>query len=204
MPVIEDAAQAHGALAGVSGTAAIYSFYPTKNVGGIGDGGVVVTPDADLAASVRRRRNHGMTEQYVHVDISQNHRLSELEAAWLRLQVPHLRDDNRRRHDIAGRYRRAAAGLRWQEDHPDHVVHQCVVRVDDRQGFRSGLAEHGVASAVHYPLALTQQPAYQRFATDPCREAETWAAECVSLPCFPELSDTEVEQVAAAVGHLAG
>ena len=97
VPVIEDAAQAHGALAGVSGVAAVYSFYPTKNLGGIGDGGVVVTGDGDLAASVRRRRNHGMTEQYVHVDISQNHRLSELEAAWLRLQVPHLRDDNRRR-----------------------------------------------------------------------------------------------------------
>ena len=75
----------------VTGAAAIYSFYPTKNVGGIGDGGAVVTRDTNLAASVRRRRVHGMTEQYVHVEISQNHRLSELEAAWLRLQLPHLR-----------------------------------------------------------------------------------------------------------------
>ena len=108
VPVIEDAAQAHGALTGVTGTAAIYSFYPTKNVGGIGDGGAVVTPDPELAATVRRLRVHGMTEQYVHVDISQNFRMSELEAAWLALQLPHLAADNHRRAAIAGRYRRAA------------------------------------------------------------------------------------------------
>ena len=90
VPVIEDAAQAHGALAGVTGIAAAYSFYPTKNLGGIGDGGAVITNDAALAAAVRRRRAHGVDQQYVHVDVSQNHRMSELEAAWLRLQLPHL------------------------------------------------------------------------------------------------------------------
>ena len=90
IPVVEDAAQAHGALRRITGAAAIYSFYPTKNVGGIGDGGAVVTRDADLATTIRRLRAHGMAEQYVHVDISQNHRMSELEAAWLRLQLPAL------------------------------------------------------------------------------------------------------------------
>ena len=95
VPVIEDAAQAHGALDGVSGVAAAYSFYPTKNLGGIGDGGAVVTSDAGLAASVRRRRAHGADRQYVHVDVSQNHRMSELEAAWLRLQTPTLRERQR-------------------------------------------------------------------------------------------------------------
>ena len=130
VPVVEDAAQAHGALCGVSGIAAVYSFYPTKNVGGIGDGGAVVTANADLAATVRRRRGHGLTENYQHVDISQNFRMSELEAAWLRLQLPHLADDNRRRREIARRYRDAAPALRWHADDPHHVVHQCVVRVD--------------------------------------------------------------------------
>jgi dTDP-4-amino-4,6-dideoxygalactose transaminase len=203
VPVVEDAAQAHGALPTVSGVAAIYSFYPTKNLGGIGDGGVVVTSDSDLAASVRRRRVHGMTERYVHVDVSQNHRLSELEAAWLRLQLPHLGDGNRRRAKIAGRYREAAPWLRWHADHPRHVVHLCVTRVDRRDEFRAQLADRGVATAVHYPLAITQQPAYRQFAVAPCPEAERWAAECVSLPCFPELTDAEVEEVAAALKEVA-
>ena len=158
VPVIEDAAQAHGALRGVSGTAAIYSFYPTKNVGGIGDGGAVITRDPDLAAGIRRRRVHGVTEQYVHVDISQNSRMSELEAAWLRIQLPHLIDDNRRRAEIAHRYRGAAPGLRWHSDHPDHVVHQCVVRVDDRDRFRAALADRGVASASTTPWRSPSSP----------------------------------------------
>ena len=203
LPVIEDAAQAHGALEGVCGVAAAYSFYPTKNLGGIGDGGAVVTPDADLAASVRRRRAHGADRQYVHLDVSQNYRMSELEAAWLRLQAPMLGQDNERRREIAGRYRDTAPKLRWQADHDRHVVHQCVVRVDDREQFRAALAERGVETGVHYPLALTQQPAYEHLAVHRCRESEAWAAECVSLPCFPELTDDEVARVAGALADLA-
>jgi dTDP-4-amino-4,6-dideoxygalactose transaminase len=202
VPVIEDAAQAHGALADVTGTAAAYSFYPTKNMGGVGDGGAVVTPDRDLAATVRRLRTHGMAEQYVHVDISQNHRLSELEAAWLRLQLPHLGAANARRAEIAARYEAAAPGLRWHAGHPDHVIHQCVARVPDRDIVRERLAASGVATGVHYPLAITQQPAYRSFTAAPCPESEAWAAECLSLPCFPELTDEEVGVVAAALEAL--
>jgi len=202
LPVIEDAAQAHGALRAVSGVAAAYSFYPTKNVGGIGDGGAVVTLDADLAASVRRRRTHGASAQYVHVDISQNHRMSELEAAWLRLQLPDLQVDNARRRDIAARYREAAPELRWSLDHPDHVVHQCVVRVEDRDGFRTALAARGVATGVHYPRSIGQQPAYTAFGVHPCPEADGWARDCVSLPCFPELTDDEIDHVATTLRSL--
>src|SRR5262249_62239469 len=90
LAVLEEAAQAHGALDGITGRAAVYSFYPTKNMGGIGDGGVLVTDDDNIAATVRRGRVHGMAEQYVHTAISQNFRLSELEAAWLRLLLPEL------------------------------------------------------------------------------------------------------------------
>ncbi len=203
LPVIEDAAQAHGALADVRGTVACYSFYPTKNIGGIGDGGAVVTADVDLAATLRRLRTHGATEQYVHVDISQNHRMSELEASWLRLQLPSLGDDNRRRAEIATRYRSAAPALRWHADHPAHVVHQCVLRTTSRDILRSDLAARGIATGIHYPLAITQQPAYRRFTVAPCPQAEAWAAECVSLPCFPELTDAEVDQVAGALETIA-
>jgi dTDP-4-amino-4,6-dideoxygalactose transaminase len=143
-----------------------------------------------------------MSDQYVHVDISQTHRMSELEAAWVRLQLPHLEADNARRAAIACRYRNAAPGWSWQADHDRHVVHLCVARVARRDDVRAALADRGVATAVHYPLAITQQPAYRRFASSPCPEAERWAAECVTLPCFPELTDDEVDTVAAAIAEV--
>ena len=199
VPVIEDSAQAHGATTTVAGTVAAYSFYPTKNLGGVGDGGAVVTDDLALADRVRRLRVHGMAEQYVHVEISQNHRISELEAAWLRITLPFLAADNERRRAIAAAYRAAAPHLTWQLDHPMHVHHLAVVRSSHRDAFRSHLESHGVRTAVHYPLALTQQPAYTHFTTAPCPHAEAWAAGCVSVPCFPELTDDEVAAVCAAL-----
>ena len=151
--VVEDAAQAHGAIVEPVGHAVTYSFYPTKNIGGIGDGGAVATADPDLAAAIRRRRVHGMTEQYVHVEVSQNFRMSELEAAWLRLQLPSLGADNARRAAIARHYRSAAPAPTWQADHPHHVFHLCVARFTDRDAARAQLGSAGVATAVHYPLA---------------------------------------------------
>jgi dTDP-4-amino-4,6-dideoxygalactose transaminase len=197
--VLEDAAQAHGALSGVRGAAAVYSFYPTKNMGGIGDGGVVVTDDADVAAEVRRRRVHGMTEQYVHVDVSQNFRMSELEAAWLRLVLPDVAAGNERRRAVTAAYRAAAPELQWHADHPRHAHHLCVVRRDDRDRWRAALAQCGVATAVHYPLALTEQPAYRPLRRGLCPEAEAWSASCVTLPCFAELTDDEVATVVSAL-----
>ena len=162
------------------------------------------TDDDDLAEAVRRLRVHGMTEQYVHVDISQNFRMSEIEAAWLRLQLARLDVDNARRRAIARHYREAAPQLRWHDDHPDHVFHLCVARVADRDRVRAELGAAGVQTSVHYPLAITQQPAYRSSATPPCPVAEAWAAECVSVPCFPELTDDEVETVASALARVAG
>jgi dTDP-4-amino-4,6-dideoxygalactose transaminase len=202
--VLEDAAQAHGALlASPCSVATAYSFYPTKNLGGMGDGGAVVTHDSDLADALRRLRVHGMTTQYVHTDVSQNFRMSEIEAGWLSIALESLHADNARRGVVARRYREAASTLRWQSDHERHVFHLCVVRVRDRDGFRAALAEHGVGSGVHYPLALTQQPAYRHMTTAPCPNAEAWAAECVSLPCFPEITDSEVDQVCDVLSLLA-
>ncbi|HET9602606.1 MAG TPA: DegT/DnrJ/EryC1/StrS family aminotransferase [Acidimicrobiales bacterium] len=204
LAVIEDAAQAHGALSPAprNSLATVYSFYPTKNLGGIGDGGAVVTDDAELAARVRRLRVHGMEEHYVHVDRSQNFRMSELEAAWLRLALDRLEAGNDRRRAIAGHYR-GAAPLEWQADHPEHVHHLAVFRSADRRRARETLSREGVATAIHYPLSLTQQPAYRELTRRPCPESEAWAASCVTVPCFPELRDDEVERVAEALGRLA-
>ena len=198
LPVLEDAAQAHGALdpAERRGAAAVYSFYPTKNLGGIGDGGAVVTDDDELAARVRLLRAHGLTQGYVHTEVATNARLSEIEAAALRVGLSRLAADNERRRAIAAAYRAAAPHLAWQAPHPRHVYHLCVARVPDRDAFRARLP---FDTGDRYPLALTQQPAYQRFVRQSCPVAEAWAAECVSFPCFPEMTDDEIEEVCRAI-----
>jgi len=211
LAIVEDAAQAHGALRRDGGhdgahrhpsAATIYSFYPTKNLGGIGDGGAVVTDDDEMAALLRRLRVHGMSAQYVHTEVSQNFRMSELEASWLSLMLADLDAGNARRRTIASAYRDAAPELRWHADHPDHVYHLAVARVHGRDEFRGALAERDIATAVHYPLAITQQPAYKHLTRLPCPRAEAWAEECVSLPCFPELTDGEVSQVCDALAAV--
>jgi dTDP-3-amino-3,4,6-trideoxy-alpha-D-glucose transaminase len=193
VPVLEDAAQAHGALdPSTPSAAAAYSFYPTKNLGGIGDGGAVVTDDAALADAVRALRNHARGDDYDHDRVTGNSRLSEVEAAALRVGLRRLAADNARRAAIATAYREAAPHVRFQGPHPRHVYHLCVVRVPDRDAWR---AARPFETALHYPRALTQQSGYRELARDPCPEAEAWAAECVSLPCFPEMTDDEIEAV---------
>ncbi len=197
VPVLEDAAQAHGALdPHAASTAAAYSFYPTKNLGGIGDGGAVVTDDDELAAQVRLLRAHGLTEGYEHTAVSGNSRLSEIEAAALRVGLQRLPAWNARRRTIAEAYREAAPAMRWQSPHERHVYHLCVARVADRDEFRARMP---FGTAVHYPRTLTQQAAYWQFVRGACPEAESWAAECVSLPCFPEMTDDEIEFVCRAL-----
>lgn len=194
--VIEDAAQAHGALDHGTSRAVAYSFYPTKNLGGIGDGGAIVTDDAALADEVRLLRHHGMRELYVHERVATNSRMSELEAAVLRIGLRHLPDWNARRRTIAARYRAAAPRLAWHADHPRHVQHLCVLRSDARDALRARLP---AVTGVHYPLAVTQQPAYRALTRAACPRAEAWAAQCLSLPCFPELRDDEVDTICEAL-----
>jgi dTDP-3-amino-3,4,6-trideoxy-alpha-D-glucose transaminase len=200
VPVVDDAAQAHGALdrgeAASTSIATAYSFYPTKNLGGITDGGAVVTDDAEIAATVRLLRAHGITEGYVHTRVSTNARLSDVAAAALRVGLRRLDAGNARRREIAASYRAAAPTLRWQATDPRHVYHLCVARVPERDGYRARLP---LSTAVHYPRALTQQPAYAGYRRGACPEAERWAAECVSFPCFPELTDDEIEAVCRAI-----
>jgi dTDP-3-amino-2,3,6-trideoxy-4-keto-D-glucose/dTDP-3-amino-3,4,6-trideoxy-alpha-D-glucose/dTDP-2,6-dideoxy-D-kanosamine transaminase len=203
LAIIEDAAQAQGALDSHDRSAAVaYSFYPTKNLGGIGDGGAIVSHDPDVVDRVRRLRTHGMTEQYVHPSISQNFRMSELEAAWLRLGLTQLAFRNQLRRNIAARYRAAAPTVDWHAADVRHVHHLVVARFPDRDAARARLADLEVATAIHYPLALTQQPAYRHFARTPCPVAEEWAAQCVTLPCFPTMTESEIEHVESALASI--
>ncbi len=132
----------------------------------------------------------------MHTAVAGNARMSEIEAAALRVGLRHLGAQNDRRRVIAGRYRDAAPALVWQTPHPRHVYHLCVARVPDRDTFRDRLP---FDTAVHYPRAITQQPAYAPYPRFPCPESEAWAAECVSFPCFPELTDDETEAVCRAL-----
>ena len=156
----------------------------------------MVTDDDDLAATVRLLRAHGLTDGYVHTRVATSARLSDVAAAALRVGLRRLSHDNARRREIAARYVEAAPHLRWQSPHERHVYHLCVARIPQRDAFRARVP---FGTAVHYPLALTQQPAYAQFVRNPCPEAEAWAAECVSFPCFPELTDDEIESVCRAI-----
>lgn len=199
VPVIEDAAHAHGALGGAGGAggiAAAYSFYPTKNLGGIGDGGAIVTDDDPLAERLRRLRAHGQGPDGRFEEIATNSRISEIEAAALRIALRGLDAGNRRRAEIAAAYRDAAPAMRWHPDHPRHAYHLCVARLANRDEFRARMP---FDCPVHYPRTVIDEPAYSQFRRGDAPAAAAWAAECVSLPCYPELTDAEVERVCAAL-----
>jgi dTDP-3-amino-3,4,6-trideoxy-alpha-D-glucose transaminase len=198
LPIVEDAAQAHGAelrgrRAGTLGDAAAFSFYPTKNLGALGDGGAVVTTNAEVAERVRALRTYGERERYRSEEPGWNSRLDELQAALLRVQLPHLEAWTERRRAIAARYGgEESDGFR-------HARHLYVVRRPDRDAFRARLLERGVETLVHYPRAIHEQPAYARLGRAGLDESERHVRECVSLPLYPELRDDEVEAVAEAL-----
>jgi dTDP-4-amino-4,6-dideoxygalactose transaminase len=129
--------------------------------------------------------------------------MSEVEAAWLRLALGDLAADIARRSAIVTRYREAAPALCWQASQATHAYHLAVLRSVDRAGTRDALERDGIATAIHYPLAITQQPAYRELTHASCPQAEAWAAECISVPCFPEMTEAEVDRVCAALAGLA-
>jgi dTDP-4-amino-4,6-dideoxygalactose transaminase len=208
IPLIEDCAQAHGAriggrFVGTFGAAAAYSFYPTKNLGAIGDGGLIATADPEIAARVRMLREYGWRQRYVSEVSGVNSRLDEIQAAFLRARLPYLEAGNRRRAAIAAAYDRGLAhtGLPLPVQLPGctHVFHQYVVRHPDRESLRLRLKEQGIATNVHYPLPVHAQPAYRSAAAADVECTEKAAREVLSLPMFPELEDTSVAQVIEAV-----
>jgi dTDP-3-amino-3,4,6-trideoxy-alpha-D-glucose transaminase len=213
LAVVEDAAQAHGAelrgrRAGSLGTAAAFSFYPTKNLGALGDAGAVVTNDAELAERVRLLRAYGERARYESVVAGMNSRLDSLQAAVLLAKLPLLDRWNDRRRELAALYTDALDGTGLglpSAAHEGHVWHMYVVRTRDRRQFRDGLARAGIETLVHYPRAIHEHDAYRHLARERgFPVSERLAREVVSLPLYPELTDADAEAVVAAVRSAAG
>lgn len=209
LKVVEDCAQATGARhggkrLGTLGDVGCFSFYPTKNLGAVGDGGAVVTDDPALADRLRSLREYGWRgDRLSHVP-GLNSRLDEMQAAILRAKLPFLDAGNARRNAIAGRYDAALAGrvtCPARRQGAEHAFHLYVVRVPGRDRVAAAMKEHGVAASVHYPRAGHQQPAYAgRLAgRDRLPETERAVDEILTLPIYPELSEAEVDTVIAAI-----
>lgn len=202
--VIEDAAQSQGAKyrgrqAGSLGTAAATSFYPGKNLGALGDGGAVLTKDGSIASKVRQLRNYGSPVKYQHDSLGYNSRLDELQAAFLRLKLQRLDGCNERRREIARRYTDALHGKEIQSPYvpewADPVWHLYVVRTARREQLQEYLKQYGVDTMVHYPIPPHRQKCYAGMPQRPLPVAETLAAEILSLPISPSMTDAEVDYV---------
>jgi dTDP-4-amino-4,6-dideoxygalactose transaminase len=209
LALVEDCAQAHGAeingrRAGSIGDVAAFSFYPTKNLGALGDGGAVLTNDSSVAEQARLLRNYGERERFEHVLHGRNSRLDALQAAFLSAKLAHLDAWTDRRRAIAQRYDGALAGTAIDApvEAPGrrHVYHLYVVETEARDAFRAALGAAGVETAVHYPRPIHLQPAYRSLGEGRrLPVSEQLASQVVSLPLYPELTDGEVEAVCAAL-----
>lgn len=218
LALVEDCCQAHLATAagrpvGTIGVAGAFSFYPTKNLGAMGDGGAVVTNDAALANRIKRLRNGGQSDRYHHEEFGVNSRLDEMQAAVLRARLPRLPGWTSRRRALAKSYRAALAGgspvdpvdLDVPPEHdPGHVYHLFVVRVRDRAALQAHLTSSGIETLVHYPVPIPRQPAMAGVNPQDCPVAARACDEVLSLPLHPGLTDHEVTEVVAALkGHYA-
>jgi len=228
--LIEDCAQAHGALlrapedlalpcsrrpdgrvhVGALGAAAGYSFFPAKNLGALGDAGAVTTASAETANLVRSLANHGREEKYLHKLQGYNYRLDTLQAAVLRVKLRRLEQHVVRRNEIAAIYEERLAGLplrmqRWEEG-ARHARHLFVVHTDRRDELQKYLREYGVETGIHYPIALHRQPAYEGlgFGEGSLPHAEQAALTTLSLPMYPQLADAQAERVCRYVRGFFG
>lgn len=220
IPVLEDAAQAIGATlpgeggarqAGTFGLTGSFSFFPTKNLGGVGDGGLVTTNDGALAERLARYRNHGMFPKYHHSEVGGNFRLDAVQAAALRVKLRHLADWNAARRRHAAFYNEhlqepvVPPAAVWGAEH--HVYHQYVVRVPERRdALRDHLQQAGIGCEVYYPLALHQQPCFAElgYRAGDFPAAEQAARQVLALPVFPELEESQLSQVCEAVNGFFG
>ncbi len=216
MHLIEDCAQAHGATlrgqsAGSFGAFAAWSFYPTKNLGAIGDGGALTSMRAEIATSARSLRNYGQSVRYHHPLLGMNSRLDELQAAILRERLKHLSSWVERRRAIATRYASNIASpsvrvLPLPHDRSRHAHHLFVVTCARRDELQKHLKEHGVESLIHYPIPVHFQEPCREIKRDPqgLAQSESHAAACLSLPCHPALSNESADRVIAAVNSFGG
>jgi dTDP-4-amino-4,6-dideoxygalactose transaminase len=206
--LVEDAAQAIGATyagkpVGSWGEIGGLSFYPTKNLGACGDAGMVVTDREDLAERVRRLRNHGAREKYHHVELGWSSRLDEIQAGLLRVKLRHLSEWIEARRRLASRYTTLLSSLPLtlpvERPPARHTYHHYTVRVAHRDALAKALADLGVGTALHYPLPLPAQPVFGSRGEREFPRAWQACREVLSLPCFPELTDAEIETVATAM-----
>jgi len=209
--IVEDAAQAHGARykgrrVGVIGRLGCFSFYPGKNLGSLGEGGAVTGTEPALLETVRRLREHGQSSKYVHETEGYNGRLHAIQASFLRIKLAHLDEWNARRQRVAAWYRAALGNspellLPEAAPHSEHVYHLYVVRTLVREKLREHLQAEGIGTGLHYPVPLHLQQAYathgHRKGSFPVTERA--AAQCLSLPMFPEMTESQVGRVADAV-----
>jgi dTDP-4-amino-4,6-dideoxygalactose transaminase len=211
LEVVEDAAQAHGTMyagkvCGSLGKLACFSFYPGKNLGAYGDGGMVTTSDPTVVERIRRVRNYGERRKYEHVVKGINSRLDGLQSAFLSVKLRHLPAWNEARHRHAEAYSSELAGvgdLRFQQRAPDstHIYHLFVVETGRRDALREHLTERGIQTGIHYPTPVHLQEAYRELGLGPGAfpDAERLATESLSLPLYPELTSGQIQTVAGAI-----
>jgi dTDP-4-amino-4,6-dideoxygalactose transaminase len=213
LKVIEDCAQAFGAkyqgqTVGTFGDAGCFSFFPSKNLGCYGDGGMVVTAADDIAEKISMLRNHGSRERYYHAEIGYNSRLDEMQAAILRVKLKNIDTMNEARRHNAALYcssiRREGVILPVETAGNTHVYHQFTLRAKNRQAIARALSEKDIASAIYYPVALHQQEIFVRMypASTPLPVSETCSSEVLSLPMFPEMQPDEVRLIADVINHV--
>ena len=213
LAIVEDCCQSHlatsgGRPVGTIGVAGAFSFYPTKNLGALGDGGAIVTNDAALAARLKRLRNGGQTDRYHHAEPGINSRLDEIQAAVLHERLARLRGWTDRRRALAGRYRERLVGAPVElplECDPGHVYHLFVVRSvgDTRRALQQHLADRGIETLIHYPVPIPHQPALAAAEPAECPVATRACSEVLSLPLHPALRGDDIDEVAAAVQEFA-
>jgi dTDP-4-amino-4,6-dideoxygalactose transaminase len=207
LAIVEDCAQAHlatceGVPVGTIGAAGTFSFYPTKNLGALGDGGAIVTNDAPLAAKMKLIRNGGQSTRYRHELSGINSRLDELQAAVLRARLPYLRGWTTARQQAAVTYRQHLGGAAVQlpeEISPGHVYHLFVVRSRRRDDLQAHLKAQGIETLIHYPFPIPEQPAFADLEAPRCAGAAAICGEILSLPMFPQLTGEGIGRVASAI-----
>jgi dTDP-4-amino-4,6-dideoxygalactose transaminase len=214
LQIVEDNAQSIGArwdgrMLGTHGQIGCFSFYPGKNLGAAGEGGMLTTADDALAARLRRLRSHGESQRYVHAEIGYNYRMDGIQGIVLRHKLRRLHDWTARRRQLAKRYTAALSGLALripEVRHQDHVWHLYVVRTPQRDALRAHLMAQGIETGLHYPVPMHRQPCLAHLPHDPSEFpiAEAWATEGLSLPLFYGMTDAEVDRVAAVVGAFCG
>ena len=210
LALVEDAAQSHlgtadGRPVGTIGAAAAISFYPTKNLGALGDGGAVLTRDPQIAARIKRLRNGGQTDRYHHEEPGANSRLDEMQAAILRARLPFLARWTERRRAIAAKYRAALAGSALhvpREFDKGHVYHLFPVLTEHRDAFQAHMRERGVETLIHYPVPIPRQPALASTSPAMCAVADRVCSQIVSLPMYQGLSDDAISAVTNAAGSF--